>query len=230
MAVQSQILLLWSGRPAGPDVVQGVPDVLSLGPEDDAHLGRFSDPKARQVRRQGRALLVAGLRHLALPHEHLRLTATTLGAPIVNVPGVAVSFSYTEDRACCLIAVASQTIRAGVDWETLRTDALPPASTFAPQEAEALRELSALAPSAAAREALRRFSVCEALGKAHGTGLRVNPKRLRTGSTGCRSGRTVLEGTCYAWRCLPFPGSWICLAIENDQADLLAAMRVLRVD
>ncbi len=114
MAAAHGPLLIWSGAPPGP----GPSAVPSLGAEDDAHLARIHHPAARRARLQGRRILLEALDLLRLPTRNLRLTSGPLGRPMLNLPGVSVSLSYT-DRALCLVHAAADGIACprGADWE-----------------------------------------------------------------------------------------------------------------
>lgn len=189
---------------------------------------------ALALRLQGRVLLARGLRALGLSTEGLELASTKLGAPLLNLPDTALSFSYT-DRACCLLALTPGAGRAriGVDWESVRLDSLPPEKCLPGglKRNGGCAFGADLAPRTIASEKLRRWCLGEALLKAHGTGLAFNPGSIDAGPAGRRQGEAVIDSRAYAFRCLPLPCSWLCAAVEVRYAGLLhTGLEVLRAN
>lgn len=90
----------------------------------------------------------------------------------------------------------------------------PAARAFAPDEAD-----MPLPQPFAAREALRRWTIKEALLKAAGLGLSMDPALVPSGGFGRRSG--LWRGPCglMRWRLIPCPGHWLCLARPGDERD-----------
>ncbi len=142
---------------------------------------------------------------LGLPTRGLRLVSDALGRPLLSLPGVSISFSYT-DRALCLVHAAANGRAApvGVDLEEPRTRLLP----LMPGEA-------APATVDGAREVLRRWCVREAVLKAHGTGLRVRPDLVNAGEPGQESGISLVEGRAYRWHCPQLDGAVCCCALPQ---------------
>ena len=155
-----------------------------------------------------RALLVtAAARH----HRGGPLPQTgmdTRGRPLLS--GWQAAFSHSGRAAFCALtpagAAASATL--GLDAEAL-TSAPPDASAFSQREYSALLTLH---QQYRGRESLRRWTVKEAMLKAAGLGLGMQPAQIPTGRSGQRAGlwRGPLGLLC--WRTLACPGHWLCVA------------------
>lgn len=185
-----------------------------LSAEDNAHTGRFTDPEAARARPLARALLLLACRPLC-PALPAALAATPSGAPVFRpVPGdalppgmgAAVSFAYSPRAAVCGLALGPEGLRLGVDLEA--AGAPPPAP-------RAFHDSECAAPP---DEALRRWTVKEALLKAWGTGLAHDPACVPAGRRGQRRGRSSAPVPALPplfWRSLPLPGHWCSLAISH---------------
>ncbi len=80
----------------------------------------------------------------------------------------------------------------------------------------------------AAREALRRWCVREAVLKAHGTGLRIDPRTVDAGEPGQDEGVSLAGGRAWRWRCPRIDGAVACCALPQDLGHLLDGMTVVR--
>lgn len=191
--------------------------------------------------------LTAMLQSLTLHHD-------ALGSPFFNDARLQCSISYARDQAFCLLGLTEQGVfpRLGLDCEELRFTHLPPLSVFSQREQQELATFlqlqeetkensSSLSNQSLGQEfsvvqktlassCLRRWCVREALLKAHGTGLRLNPSSLDAGFQWQRCGVQHIEGHSYAWRCLSLQGLVLCLAIEKSSRALLRRVRLVRVD
>lgn len=191
--------------------------------------------------------LTAMLQSLTLHHDDL-------GSPFFNDARLQCSISYARDQAFCLLGLTEQGVfpRLGLDCEELRFTHLPPLSVFSQREQQELATFlqlqeetkensSSLSNQSLGQEfsvvqktlassCLRRWCVREALLKAHGTGLRLNPSSLDAGFQWQRCGVQHIEGHSYAWRCLSLQGLVLCLAIEKSSRALLHQLRLVRVD
>ena len=191
--------------------------------------------------------LTAMLQSLTLHHDDL-------GSPFFNDARLQCSISYARDQAFCLLGLTEHGVfpRLGLDCEELRFTHLPPLSVFSQREQQELatflqpqketkensyslfnqslgQEFSVVQKTLAS-SCLRRWCVREALLKAHGTGLRLNPSSLDAGFQWQRCGVQHIEGHSYAWRCLSLQGLVLCLAIEERSRALLHQLRLVRVD
>lgn len=196
--------------------------------------------------------LTAMLQSLTLHHDDL-------GSPFFNDARLQCSISYARDQAFCLLGLTEHGVfpRLGLDCEELRFTHLPPLSVFSQREQQELatflqlqketkenssslsnqslpnqslgQEFSVVQKTLAS-SCLRRWCVREALLKAHGTGLRLNPSSLDAGFQWQRCGVQHIEGHSYAWRCLSLQGLVLCLAIEKSSRALLRRVRLVRVD
>ena len=132
----------------------------------------------------------------------------TRGRPLLS--GWQAAFSHSGRAAFCALtpagAAASATL--GLDAEAL-TSAPPDASAFSQREYSALLTLH---QQYRGRESLRRWTVKEAMLKAAGLGLGMQPAQIPTGRSGQRAGlwRGPLGLLC--WRTLACPGHWLCVA------------------
>ena len=158
-----------------------------------------------------------------------QLGMDTQGRPLF--PGWHAAFSHSGAAAFCALcpapadtAVAPHVIPPhALDAESLLSP--PPApNAFAPAELarrEAQREAS-LSPQRINREALRRWTIKEALLKASGLGLGMDPARVPTGGFGQRAGIWHGPMGIFCWRSLPCPGHWLSVAQQvSAQTDFL---------
>lgn len=176
-----------------------------LSPDDLAHIQRFTAPGAAAARGLARALLVLACRP---PLEALPATLrkTPAGAPFFPHSRAALSFSYSQDAAVCALGFGPPGLRLGVDLESL---ASPPPAGRAFMPAERIRHPG---------EALRRWTVKEALLKAWGAGLAFDPARIHAGRCGQRRGRQtapISGAPPLLWQSLPLPGHWCGLALSH---------------
>ncbi len=230
------LLLLHARARPGPPDGRDLPEEPCFGAEDAARLARFGDPAARALRVQGRRLLAAGLRELGVDPEKTLLLRAPGGRPLLSQPGILISFSYT-DRAHCLLAETGELPGEpgpGLDCEDLRADFPPPDRVFSDTERRAMAEELAgfEGEDRKARDMsgrLRRWCVKEALLKALGTGLRLDPALADTGPAGSFEGAVRLRGETFVWRSLPLAGGWCALALPAALAPCLERMRRLTV-
>lgn len=198
-----------------------------LEADQRAHIARFA-PRgvalvARASRLVARGLLLRGLSLAAAKTKlfgstEARLQSDRVGRPLL--PGWAVSFSHSGRAAFCALhpqptpsndrACAGPTrslpVVLGLDAEALESP--PPCGrAFAPGEIP-----SVLSARGRSREALRRWTIKEALLKARGTGLARDVAQICGGGCGQRAGAAALHGHCLHWFLLPCPGHWLCLA------------------
>lgn len=179
-----------------------------LSSSDNAHIRRFTAPGAADARLLARALLVLACRPFC-PSLPATLYRTASGAPALGLPHAAVqtalSFAYSPQAVVCALALAPAACRLGVDLESLASP--PPAPrAFHPRE-----------HVSGPRDALRRWTVKEALLKAHGTGLTIDPAGIPAGRAGQRRGRlsSLASLPPLYWRSLPLPGHWCALALSQ---------------
>lgn len=154
-----------------------------------------------------------------------QLGMDTQGRPLF--PGWHAAFSHSGEAAFCALypapadtAVAPHVIPPhALDAESLLSP--PPApNAYAPTEL-ARREAS-LSPQSINREALRRWTIKEALLKASGLGLGMDPARVPTGRFGQRAGFWRGPMGIFCWRSLPCPGHWLSVAQQvSAQTDFL---------
>jgi len=119
-------------------------------------------------------------------------------------------FSHSGAAAFCVLAPATDETRTAiaVDAEAI-TSPPPDASAFAANELTALRSLS---QTGIDRDALRRWTIKEALLKAAGLGLGMPPALVPTGGSGQRAGLWRGPLGLFGWRVAPCPGHWLCVA------------------
>ncbi len=190
-----------------------------LSPEDTAHGERFTDPQAARARLLARALLLLACRH-ACPALPATLVAMPSGAPAfrrlspeMSPAGLppegmeaAVSFAYSPHAVACGLALGPAGLRLGVDLEAVASP--PPAP----------RAFHSDERDATPCEALRRWTVKEALLKAWGTGLTLDPARVSTGRRGQRRGVSAPFPALppLFWNSLPLPGHWCSFALSHS--------------
>lgn len=157
-----------------------------------------------------------------------QLGMDTQGRPLF--PGWHAAFSHSGEAAFCALCPAPADAAVAphaLDAESLLSP--PPAlNAFAPAELpqrEARRESrreAGLSPQSIHREALRRWTIKEALLKASGLGLGMDPARVPTGSFGQRAGIWHGPMGIFCWRSLPCPGHWLSVAQQvSAQTDFL---------
>ena len=147
-----------------------------------------------------------------------QLGMDTQGRPLF--PGWHAAFCHSGEAAFCALCPAPADAAVAphaLDAESLLSP--PPApNAFAPAELarrEAWREAS-LSPQSINREALRRWTIKEALLKASGLGLGMNPARVPTGDFGQRAGIWQGPMGIFYWRSLPYPGHWLSVAQQMN--------------
>ena len=139
-----------------------------------------------------------------------QLGMDTQGRPLFT--GWHAAFSHSGEAAFCALCPApADGVLAphALDAESLLSP--PPAlNAFAP--AELPRHETGLSQQGINREALRRWTIKEALLKASGLGLGMDPARVPTGIFGQRAGIWHGPMGIFYWRSLPYPAHWLCLA------------------
>ena len=160
-------------------------------------------------------LLVAAARQAPLASASTlpQMGMDTRGRPVFD--GWHAAFSHSESAAFCALCPAAATAAAAshaIDAEAL-TSAPPHASAFSRTE---LHAPHGLPQEFIAREALRRWTIKEALLKASGVGLGINPASVPTGHFGQRAGFWRGPLGTFHWRTIPCPGHWLCLARQVD--------------
>ncbi|HZF60587.1 MAG TPA: 4'-phosphopantetheinyl transferase superfamily protein [Desulfovibrio sp.] len=143
-----------------------------------------------------------------------QLGMDTQGRPLF--PGWHAAFSHSGEVAFC--ALCPEPADAAVAPHALDAESLlsPPPSPNAFTTAELARREArreaGLSPQGIHREALRRWTIKEALLKASGLGLGMDPARVPTGSFGQRAGIWHGARGVFYWRSLPCPGHWLSIA------------------
>ena len=119
-------------------------------------------------------------------------------------------FSHSGAAAFCVLAPATgeACTALAVDAEAI-TSPPPDVSAFAANELTAPRGLT---QTSIARDALRRWTIKEALLKAAGLGLGMPPALVPTGGSGQRTGLWRGPLGLFGWRVAPCPGHWLCVA------------------
>lgn len=180
-----------------------------LSPADESHILRFTAPDAAAARMLARALLFLACLPDGLNHLPATLSRTVSGAPRLHFPHAAmqaaISFAYTPQAVVCALACGPPGLRMGVDLESL---ASPPPAPRAFHPGERL---------SGPRDALRRWTVKEALLKALGTGLAIDPALIPAGRRGQRRGclSAAPPLPLLRWRTLALPGHWCSLALSH---------------
>lgn len=227
VAVERRVCVWGVSLPDGPaaQVLRSLDMLLApwLAAAQRAHLRRFvqgvRNPAAWRAglsRRLARALLLAAAGELpgGAPPE---LGMDAAGRP--RLDGMQAAFSHSGRAAFCAVARGARPRAArdagdalsgpslALDAESV--DALPPAGrAFAPGELPAGR-----AGVPCGDDRLRRWVVKEALCKATGLGLALDPALVPAGLAGQRAGLWRGPAGDFAWRCLPGPGHWLCVAL-----------------
>ncbi|MDR0816155.1 MAG: 4'-phosphopantetheinyl transferase superfamily protein [Desulfovibrio sp.] len=225
----AQILILGAPRPQlAPEALHALCARLEtalaprLAPEQCRHISRFSTASVAGLQQRcsrllARALLFAGLAsdrgERGVLHKAALLRADALGRPIL--PSRLVGFSHSGAAAFCALArlPGQQRILAASEQHALALDAEALINPPPSQRAFADGEMRPLAsPAQAQREALRRWTIKEAILKASGLGLSHDPATLYAGRAGGRAGCVSLSSSALHWRLVPCPGHWLCLA------------------
>ena len=179
-----------------------------LSPADKAHILRFTAPGPAAARMLARALLVLACLP-DCPNLPATLSRTVSGAPRLHFPHAdmqaALSFAYSPQAVVCALAFGPPGLLLGVDLEALASP--PPA----PRAFHPCEQISG------PRDALRRWTIKEALLKARGTGLAIDPATISTGRRGRRRGCLPAAQPLppLLWRTLPLPGHWCSLALSH---------------
>lgn len=143
-----------------------------------------------------------------------QLGMDTQGRPLF--PGWHAAFSHSGEAAFCALCPApanDMLTPHALDAESLLSP--PPApNAFAP--AELPRRETGLSQQGSNRESLRRWTIKEALLKASGLGLCMDPAKVPTGSFGQRAGIWRGPLGIFYWRCLPCPGHWLSMAQQGS--------------
>ena len=166
--------------------------------------------KAALSRLIARAQLITAVAPLRAGAPQLQIGMDNRGRP--QLYGWRVAFSHSGQAAFCALAPAGKDFPAlGLDAEAL-TSPPPHASAFAAQE---LAAPPALPQSVVDREALRRWTIKEAMLKTAGLGLGMQPAQIPTGRYGQRAG--LWQGTLgpLGWRSLACAGHWLCVALAG---------------
>ena len=166
--------------------------------------------KAALSRLITRAQLITAIAPLRAGAPQFQIGMDNCGRP--QLDGWRVAFSHSGQAAFCALAPAGKDFPAlGLDAEAL-TSPPPHASAFATHE---LAAPPALPQSAIDREALRRWTIKEAMLKAAGLGLGMQPAHIPTGRFGQRAGLWQGPLGPFGWRSLACPGHWLCVALAG---------------
>jgi 4'-phosphopantetheinyl transferase len=177
-----------------------------------------------------RAQLITAAAPFRAGAQQIQITMDTRGRP--RLDGWRVAFSHSGRAAFCALAPAGQSADIGQDAPDIGRNS--PASgleapdigldaealTSAPPHASAFaaKELAAPPPlpqTCIDREALRRWTIKEALLKAAGLGLGMQPAQIPTGGFGQRAGLWQGPLGTFGWRSLACPGHWLCVALAG---------------
>ena len=137
-----------------------------------------------------------------------QLGMDTQGRPLF--PGWHAAFSHSGEAAFCALCPAPAD--AAVTPHVIHPHALDAESLISPPPSPNAFAPAELPQREARREALRRWTIKEALLKASGLGLGMDPARVPTGSFGQRAGSWHGPMGIFYWRSLPYTGHWLCLA------------------
>ena len=120
------------------------------------------------------------------------------------------AFSHSGRAAFCALAPAGNAATSGLGLDAEAITSPPPhASAFAAAE---LAAPPTLPQKHAHRDALRRWTIKEALLKAAGLGLGMQPAHIPTGNFGQRAGLWAGPLGPIGWRSVASPGHWLCVA------------------
>ena len=199
-----------------------------------AHVRRFGHPSCGQaeernerpkVLRAALSRLLARAQLLTHAAEQAPAQSTGRAAPLPQMgmdaqgrplfPGWHAAFSHSGEAAFCALCPAADAVLAphALDAESLFSPPLAP-NAFAP--AETPPHGIGLSQQSISREALRRWTIKEALLKASGLGLGMNPAHIPTGGFGQRTGIWRGPLGVFYWRGLPCPGHWLCAAQQVE--------------
>ncbi|WP_174286437.1 4'-phosphopantetheinyl transferase superfamily protein [Sphingomonas bacterium] len=157
---------------------------------DLADAARSPDAGGRLLRRHLARALVA--RMADVPVAEVRLSRTSLGAPVVVTPA-GWYISQSGRGGDWLIGASRQPI--AVDREPL-DDAPPLRDMLAPAEIQALDRL---APADQPLDWLRRWTIKEAHAKLIGSPLRIRPEAIETRLDTAVEATATFEGVSHCW-------------------------------
>lgn len=172
--------------------------------------------EAALSRLMARAQLITAAAPLRAGGPLVQIRMDNRGRPLLD--GWQVAFSHSGRAAFCVLVPAGKNADIGLNAPDIGLDAEaltsppPHASAFAAHE---LAAPPALPQSVIEREALRRWTIKEALLKAAGLGLGMQPAHIPTGRFGQRSGLWQGPLGTFGWRNVACPGHWLCVALAG---------------
>jgi 4'-phosphopantetheinyl transferase len=189
-----------------------------LSADEQARAAAFARPRDRRRSRRRRAAVRWVLSsYLDVDPAAVSFEVGDHGRP--EVAGKALSFGVAHSGGASVVAVSRRRVGVGVDIELDRPlDSLEQMMTVACTDRE-MASIRSLPPTARSRRFLSVWTAKEAVLKAVGLGLSVDPRQVEVELT--PSG-----GVCVTWVASPLADWFVAMPVNPRRGDLVSALAV----